>query len=121
MQSPDIRVYIPLSLCPYIRIRRIYIYIYIYIYYTHTICPCRIANSPCCMYYIDTTRPVVYIYIHIYIYIYIHIYIRIRIRLLLHYIIWCVYIYVVYCLCGSVAKAFDTQAVGHGFDPRPDH
>ena len=24
-------------------------------------------------------------------------------------------------LCGSVAKASDTQAVGHGFDPRPDH
>ena len=26
-----------------------------------------------------------------------------------------------YCLCGSVVKASDTQAVGHGFDPRPDH
>ena len=25
------------------------------------------------------------------------------------------------CLYGSVAKASDTQAVGHGFDPRPDH
>ena len=25
------------------------------------------------------------------------------------------------CLCGSVAKALDTQAVGHGFDPRLDH
>ena len=25
------------------------------------------------------------------------------------------------CLCGSVAKASDTQAVGHGFEPRPDH
>ena len=25
-----------------------------------------------------------------------------------------------YCLCGSVAKASDTQAVGHGFEPRPD-
>ena len=25
------------------------------------------------------------------------------------------------CLCGSVAKASDIQAVGHGFDPRPDH
>ena len=25
------------------------------------------------------------------------------------------------CLCGSVAKALDTQAVGHGFEPRPDH
>ena len=25
------------------------------------------------------------------------------------------------CLCGSVAKASDTQAVGNRFDPRPDH
>ena len=25
------------------------------------------------------------------------------------------------CLCGSVAKASDTQAVGDGFEPRPDH
>ena len=25
------------------------------------------------------------------------------------------------CLCGLVAKASDTQAVGHGFEPRPDH
>ena len=25
------------------------------------------------------------------------------------------------CLCGSVAKASDTKAVGHGIDPRPDH
>ena len=25
------------------------------------------------------------------------------------------------CLCGSVAKASDIQAVGHGFEPRPDH
>ena len=32
-----------------------------------------------------------------------------------------IYIYILYCLCGSVAKASDTQAVGHGFDPRPDH
>ena len=24
------------------------------------------------------------------------------------------------CMCGSVAKASYTQAVGHGFDPRPD-
>ena len=35
-----------------------------------------------------------------------------------------IYIYISYlinCLCGSVAKASDTQAVGHGFDPRPDH
>ena len=34
------------------------------------------------------------------------------------------YIYIYYhknCLCGSVVKASDTQAVGHGFDPRPDH
>ena len=29
--------------------------------------------------------------------------------------------YIYNCLCGSVAKASDTQAVGHGFDPRPDH
>ena len=32
----------------------------------------------------------------------------------------CIYIYK-NCLCGSVAKASDTQAVGHGLDPRPDH
>ena len=33
-----------------------------------------------------------------------------------------IYIYIYpNCLCGSVAKASDTQAVGHGFDPRPDH
>ena len=25
------------------------------------------------------------------------------------------------CLCGLVVKASDTQAVGHMFDPRPDH
>ena len=25
------------------------------------------------------------------------------------------------CMCGSVAKVSDTQAVGHGFDLRPDH
>ena len=25
------------------------------------------------------------------------------------------------CLCGSVAKASDTQAVGRGFELRPDH
>ena len=25
------------------------------------------------------------------------------------------------CMCGSVAKAPDTQAVGHVFEPRPDH
>ena len=29
--------------------------------------------------------------------------------------------YIYDCLCGSVAKALDTQAVGHGFEPRPDH
>ena len=23
--------------------------------------------------------------------------------------------------CTAMAKASDTQAVGHGFDPRPDH
>ena len=34
----------------------------------------------------------------------------------------CIYIYnILNCLCGSVAKASGTQAVGHGFDPRPDH
>ena len=38
-----------------------------------------------------------YIYIYIYIYIYVN------------------------CLCGSVAKASDTQAVGHAFEPSPDH
>ena len=27
----------------------------------------------------------------------------------------------IYYMCGSVAKASDTQAIGHGFDPRPDH
>ena len=32
-----------------------------------------------------------------------------------------IYIYIYNCLCGSVAKASDTQAVGHGFEPRPDH
>ena len=34
------------------------------------------------------------------------------------------YIYtilIVNCLYGSVVKASDTQAVGHGFEPRPDH
>ena len=39
--------------------------------------------------------PILYIYIYIYIYI--------------------------NCLCSSVAKASYTQAVGHGFDLRPDH
>ena len=33
-----------------------------------------------------------------------------------------IYIYIyINCLCGSVAKASDTETVGHGFDPRPDH
>ena len=32
-----------------------------------------------------------------------------------------VYVYKKNCLCGSVAKASDTQAVGHEFEPRPDH
>ena len=36
-----------------------------------------------------------------------------------------IYIYILFflfnCLCGSVSTASDTQAVGHGFDPRPDH
>ena len=44
-----------------------------------------------------------YTRIHSYVYMYIYIYIYIN------------------CLCGSVAKASDPQAVGHGFDPRPDH
>ena len=25
------------------------------------------------------------------------------------------------CLFGSVDKASDTQSVGHGYEPRPDH
>ena len=32
-----------------------------------------------------------------------------------------IYIYIYNCLCGSVAKASDTQSVGHVFEPRPDH
>ena len=28
---------------------------------------------------------------------------------------------IINCLCGSLAKASDTHAVGHGFEPRPDH
>ena len=51
---------------------------------------------------IDTCYYVIQI-LHICIYIYIYIYIYIN------------------CLCGSVTKALDTQAVGHGFEPRPDH
>ena len=43
----------------------------------------------------------IYVYIYIYIYIYIN--------------------YIHNCLCGSVAKASDTQTVGHGFEPRPEH
>ena len=35
-----------------------------------------------------------------------------------------IYIYI-NCLCGSVAgrthKASDTQSIGHGSEPRPDH
>ena len=31
-----------------------------------------------------------------------------------------IYIYITACVA-QVAKASDTQAVGHGFDPRPDH
>ena len=45
---------------------------------------------------------------NIYTYIYIYIYIN-------------KYIYTFNCLCGSVANASDTQAVGHGFEPHPDH
>ena len=33
----------------------------------------------------------------------------------------CLYIYIYKLPMCSVAKASDTQAVGHGFDPRPDH
>ena len=34
-----------------------------------------------------------------------------------------IYIYIILhnCLCGSVAKASDTQAVGNEYYPRPDH
>ena len=31
------------------------------------------------------------------------------------------FIYIYKYLCGLVAKASDTQSVGHGFEPRPDH
>ena len=31
------------------------------------------------------------------------------------------YIFFLNCLCGSVTKASDTQAVGYGFEPHPDH
>ena len=31
-----------------------------------------------------------------------------------------IYIYIYNCLCGSGAKASDTHAVGHGFEPRPE-
>ena len=52
-------------------------------------------------------KNMIYIFIlKYYIYIYIYIYL---------------YIYIYNCLCGSVAKASDTQAVGHGFDPHHDH
>ena len=37
----------------------------------------------------------------------------------MNYILYKLYVY--NCLCGSVAKASGTQAVGHGFEPRPDH
>ena len=37
------------------------------------------------------------------------------------YIYICIYIYILNCLCGSVAKSSGTQAVGNGFEPRPDH
>ena len=38
-------------------------------------------------------------------------------------IMYDLYIYTLFknCLCGSVAEASDTQAVGHGFEPHPDH
>ena len=32
-----------------------------------------------------------------------------------------IYINIYNCMCGSVAKASDTQAVGHEFEPRPNH
>ena len=48
------------------------------------------------------------------IYIYIYIY---NISLLYNINVTIIY----NCLCGSVAKASYTQAVGHVFDPRPDH
>ena len=31
------------------------------------------------------------------------------------------YVYIKYRVSSSMAKAADTQAVGHGFEPRPDH
>ena len=79
-----------------------------------------------------------YIYIYIYLYIYINIHIGINryfinnINILYNsfnviYLFLRIFIYILYsiiyknCLCGSVAKASDTQAVGHGFEPRPDH
>ena len=42
-------------------------------------------------------------------------------NLLLYALVPSFYMHIFNCLCGSVAKASDTQAVGHGFDPRPDH
>ena len=33
----------------------------------------------------------------------------------------CTYIDIFNCLCGSVAESSDTQAVGHGLEPHPDH
>ena len=58
----------------------------------------------------------------IYIYIYIYIYNIIGLFIFNYSIEYIFNIYILKnCLCGSVAKASDTQAVGHGFDPRPDH
>ena len=56
-------------------------------------------------------------------FIYIYIYIYIRWSYILYLLLYIVYfiLYIINCLCGSVVKASYTQAVGHGFDPRPDH
>ena len=32
-----------------------------------------------------------------------------------------IYIYIITAYVAQLAKASDTQAVGHGFEPRPDH
>ena len=62
------------------------------------------------------------LYTILYLYICVILYNLYTILYMLYTILY-LYIYIKYhnCLCGSVAKASDTQAVGHGFDPRPDH
>ena len=70
-----------------------------------------------------------YIYIYIYIYILLNRISNVTFnpQLVLFDCLPFIYIYnttpliYLYCLCGSVATASDTQAVGHGFEPRPDH